>query len=69
MPIKSPTGRIDSESIILVAPKVSEPYARERRRSIRYRDCLATLRYLRSKGIIDLTVGEIEDASWRLAKF
>ena len=67
MPIKPPAGRIDSESIILVAPKVSDSYARERRRSIRYRDCMTILRYLRSKGIIDLTDGEIEDASWRAA--
>ena len=66
-PIKPPTGRIDSESIILVAPKVSDSYARERRRSIRYRDCMTILRYLRCKGIIDLTDGEIEDASWRAA--
>jgi len=67
MPIKPLAGRIDSESIILVAPKVSDSYARERRRSIRYRDCPATLRYLRGKGIISLTDGEIEDASWRAA--
>jgi len=67
MLIRPPAGRIDSESIILVAPKVSDSYARERRRSIRFRDYLETLRYLRDKGIIDLTDGEIEDASWRAA--
>ncbi len=67
VPFTSPAGVIDSESVFLVAPEVGGLYAEMRGRSIRYADRVAVLRYLREKGILEISDMEIEEAAWRSA--
>ena len=66
-PFTSPAGVVDSESIFMVAPRVGGIYAEVRGREVRYADKKATLKYLRDKGLIEISDEEMEEAAWKAA--